>query len=132
MKHMVEKTTIYLLLWTHSPRWTTHTSLRRRPWWWRRPLAGILLSARVPGRAPGSSRSCFDDGGGLEYVSGKSNPSIRFFPSRGLYRQRGIVRRWTRGPHHGWVRPGAGPHPPCGVAGLLPPSISSSVFAKLR
>jgi hypothetical protein len=33
---------------------------------------------RVPGRAPGSSRSRFDDGGGLQYVSRKSDPSFRF------------------------------------------------------
>jgi hypothetical protein len=49
-------------------------------------------SGRVPGRAPGSSRSCFDDGGGLQYVSRKSDPSLRFFPSRGLYRQKGIIK----------------------------------------
>jgi hypothetical protein len=70
-------------------------------------------SGRVPGRAPGCSRSCFDDGGGLQYVSGKSDLSLRFFPSRGLYRRRGIVRRWARRPHHGWARPGAGLRPLC-------------------
>jgi hypothetical protein len=89
-------------------------------------------SGRVPGRAPGSSRSRFDDGGGLQYVSGKSDPSLRFFLSRGLYRRRGVVRRWARRPHHGWAWPGVGPRPPCGVASLWPPSVSSSVFAKLR
>jgi hypothetical protein len=45
----------------------------------------IPLSGRVPGRAPGSSRSRFDDGG-LQYVSRKSDPSFRFFPSREIYR----------------------------------------------
>jgi hypothetical protein len=69
------------------------------------------LSGRVPGRAPGSSRSRFDDGGGLQYVSQKSDPSLRFFPSRELYRRRGIVRRWTRWSHHKWAWPGAGPRP---------------------
>jgi hypothetical protein len=68
-------------------------------------------SGRVPGRAPGSSQSRFDDGGGLQYVSRKSNLSFRFFPSRGLYRRRGSVRRWTRWSHHRWARPGAEPHP---------------------
>jgi hypothetical protein len=43
-------------------------------------------SGRVPGRAPGFSRSRFDDGGDLQYVSRKSDPSLRFFPSRRLYR----------------------------------------------
>jgi hypothetical protein len=41
-------------------------------------------SSRLPGRAPGSSRSRDDDGSSLQYVSGKSDPSFRFFPSRGL------------------------------------------------
>jgi hypothetical protein len=68
-------------------------------------------SGRVPGRAPGSSRSRFDDGGGLQYVSRKSDPSLRFFPSRGLYRRRGSVRRWTRRSHHRWAQLGAGPRP---------------------
>jgi hypothetical protein len=69
-------------------------------------------SGRVPERAPGSSRSWFDDGGGLQYVSRKSDPSLRFFPLRGLYRRRGVVRRWARQPHHGWAWPGAGSRPP--------------------
>jgi hypothetical protein len=44
-------------------------------------------SGRVPGRAHGSSRSRDDDdGGGLQYVSRKSDSSFRFFPSRGIYR----------------------------------------------
>jgi hypothetical protein len=69
-------------------------------------------SGRVLGRAPGSSRSRFDDGGGLHYVSRKSDLSLRFFLSRGLYRRRGTIRRWTRRPHHRWARPGTGPRPP--------------------
>jgi hypothetical protein len=35
-------------------------------------------SGRVPGRARGSSRFRFDDGGGLQYVSRKSDPSLGF------------------------------------------------------
>jgi hypothetical protein len=68
-------------------------------------------SGRVPGRAPGSSRSHFDDGDGLQYVSRKSDPSLRFFPSRGLYRRKGSIRSGTRWSHHRWARPGAGPRP---------------------
>jgi hypothetical protein len=41
-------------------------------------------SGRVPGRAPGFSRSRDDDGGGLQYVSRKSDPSFKFF-HRGEY-----------------------------------------------
>jgi hypothetical protein len=33
----------------------------------------------VPGRAPGSSRSRDGDGGGLQYLSWKRDPSFRFF-----------------------------------------------------
>jgi hypothetical protein len=75
----------------------------------RRPPAGIPLSGRVPGRAPRSSRS--HDGGGLQYVSWKRDVSFRFFPSRGTYRRRGSVRRWTRRSHHRWARPRARPRP---------------------
>jgi hypothetical protein len=32
----------------------------------------------------------------LQYVFGKSDPSLRFFASWGLYRRRGVVRRLTR------------------------------------
>jgi hypothetical protein len=46
---------------------------------WRRPPAGIPLSGRVPGRAPGSSRSHDDDDDGLQYVLRKIDPSFRFF-----------------------------------------------------
>jgi hypothetical protein len=56
-------------------------------------------SGRVPGRAPRSSRSRDDDGDGLQYVSRKSDPSFRFFPSRGIYRRKGSARRWASWPH---------------------------------
>jgi hypothetical protein len=52
-------------------------------------------SGRVLERVPGSSRSRDNDGGGLQNVSRKSDPSFRFFPSRGIYRQKGGIRRWT-------------------------------------
>jgi hypothetical protein len=56
-------------------------------------------SGRVPRRAPGSSRSRDNDGGGLQYVSRKSDPSFRFFPSRETYRRKGSVGRWASWPH---------------------------------
>jgi hypothetical protein len=43
-------------------------------------------SGRVSGRAPGSSQSHIDDGGGLQYVSRKIDQVFRFFPLRGIYR----------------------------------------------
>jgi hypothetical protein len=92
-------------------------------------------SGRVPGRAPGTSRSCFDDGSGLQYVSRKSDPSFRFFPSRGIYRRKGSVRRWANWPHHVVVRPGARPrHPIVSLAPSRPPSHlrSSRSFGKNR
>jgi hypothetical protein len=68
----------------------------------------IPLSGRVPGRASGPSRSRVDDGGGLQYVSRKIDRVFRFFPSRGIYRQKGGVRRWTRWPHPWWRGQGLG------------------------
>jgi hypothetical protein len=65
-------------------------------------------SGRVPGRAPGSSRSRDDDGSGLQYVSWKSDPSPRFLPSRGTYRRKGSIKRWASWPHPFWRRPGVG------------------------
>jgi hypothetical protein len=70
----------------------------------------IPLFGRVPGRASGPSRSHVDDGGGLQYVLWKIDRVLRVFPSRGIYRQKGDIRRWTRGPHHALARPGGGPH----------------------
>jgi hypothetical protein len=89
-----------------------------RPWWRRRPPTGIPLSGRVPGRAPGSSRSRFDDNGGLQYVSRKTDPSFRFFPSRGLYRRKDSIRGWATWPHHGVARLVARPRP--SVVSLAP------------
>jgi hypothetical protein len=56
----------------------------------------IPLCGRVPGRASGPSRSRINDGGGLQYVSWKIDRDLRFFPSRGIHRRMGSVRRWTR------------------------------------
>jgi hypothetical protein len=56
-------------------------------------------SGRVPGRAPGSSRSLVDDSSGLQYVLRKIDLSLRFFLSRGIYRRKGSVRRWTSWSH---------------------------------
>jgi hypothetical protein len=79
-------------------------------------------SGRVPRRAPGSSRSRFD-GGGLKYVSRKSDLSSRFFPSRGIYKRKGSIRGWTRRSHHVVARPGAGSrHPMVSLAPGPPPS----------
>jgi hypothetical protein len=50
-------------------------------------------SGRVPRRVAGSSRSCNNDNDGLQYVLRKRDPSFRFFPSRGIYRRKGGVRR---------------------------------------
>jgi hypothetical protein len=54
------------------------------------------------------SRSRDDGGDGLQYVSRKSDTSFRFFPSRGIYRQKGGVRRWTSRSHPlvAWARVG--------------------------
>jgi hypothetical protein len=51
-----------------------------------KPSGRDSLFGRVPGRAPRSSQSRDDDGGGLQYVSKKSDLSFRFFPLRVIYR----------------------------------------------
>jgi hypothetical protein len=80
-------------------------------------------SGRVPGRAPGSSRSRIDDGGGLQYVSRKIDRVLRFFPSRGIFRRKGGVRKWTKRPHPLVARPGPRPrHPRVWLASGPPPS----------
>jgi hypothetical protein len=66
----------------------------------------IPLSGRVPRRASGPSRSWDDGGGGLQYVSWKSVRLFRVFPSKRIYRRKGNIRGWTRGPHHLVAWPG--------------------------
>jgi hypothetical protein len=96
----------------------------------------IPLSGRVLGRASGPSRSCVDDGDGLQYVSRKIDRVFRFFPPRGIYRRKGGVRRWTRRPHPLVARLGPGPRcPRVWPAPGLPPShlrTSSRVWKNRR
>jgi hypothetical protein len=42
----------------------------------------------------------------LQYVSWKSDRAFRVFAMKGIYRQKGDVRGWTRGPHHLVAWPG--------------------------
>jgi hypothetical protein len=79
----------------------------------------------VSGRASGPSRSWVDDGGGLQYVSWKSDRSLRVFPTKGIYGRKSDVRGWTRGPHHLVVRPGCAPRHPMV---RLPPGCSPSLL----
>jgi hypothetical protein len=69
----------------------------------------IPLSGRAPGRASGPSRSCVDDDVGLQYVFWKRVWALRVFPSRGINRRKGDVRRWTRWSHPLVSRPRGGP-----------------------
>jgi hypothetical protein len=52
---------------------------------------------------------------------------FRVFASERIYRQKGDVRGWTRGPHHLMARPG-GPAPSYGVASPWPSSVSALDF----
>jgi hypothetical protein len=72
----------------------------------------IPLSSRVPGRASGPSRSHVDDSGGLQYVFWKRVWAFRVFPSSGINRRKGDVRRWTRRSHPlvAWPRGGSCHH----------------------
>jgi hypothetical protein len=40
----------------------------------------------------------------------ENGSGLRVFSSRRIYRRKGNVRRWTRGPHHAPARPRGGPH----------------------
>jgi hypothetical protein len=91
----------------------------------------IPLSGRVPGRASGPSQSWVNDGGGSQCVSGKLIGSLGF-SRRGVFIGEGAASGVDQG---GLTTRGRGPGlaaPPYGVAGPWPPSVSSSVFAKLR
>jgi hypothetical protein len=68
----------------------------------------IPLSGRASGRASGPSQSRDDDGGGLQYVFWKSVHLLSVFPSKGIYRRKGDVRRWTRWSHHLVAQPRGG------------------------
>jgi hypothetical protein len=92
--------------------WTTHASLRRQAWRWRRPPVMITLSGRVPRRASGPSRSRVDDDGGLHYVSWIDVSGHRFFVTEGIYRRKGDIRGRLRGPQQGLARPGGRPRHP--------------------
>jgi hypothetical protein len=105
--------------------WNTHASLRRLAWWWRRPPVMIPLNSRVPGRAFWPSQSRVDDGGGLQYVSWKTVLSFWVVAMKGIYRRKGNVRGWTRGPHHLVAQPGGGPRHPMV---RLPPGCSPSLL----
>jgi hypothetical protein len=80
-------------------------------------MAVEKASSRVPGRAPGSSRSRFDDSGGLQYVSSKSDLSFRFFLSRvkGQRQKVGHLASPCGGAARGWAAP------PYGEPGPWPP-----------
>jgi hypothetical protein len=68
-------------------------------------------------------------------IRGKEIRCLGFFPSRGLYRRKGIIRGGTRWSHHMVARPGAGPHHPMvSLAPGPPPSHlwSSRSFGKNR
>jgi hypothetical protein len=43
---------------------------------------------------------------------GKVFVSLRVFPSKGIYRWKGDVKGWTRGPHHLVAQQGGGPRHP--------------------
>jgi hypothetical protein len=84
----------------------------------------ISLSSRVPGRVSVPSQSQDDDDGVLQYVLWESVHLFRVFPSKGIYRRKGNVRGWTRGPHHLVVWPGGGPcHPMVRLSSSPPPSL---------
>jgi hypothetical protein len=66
---------------------------------------------------------------GLQYVFWKVDRALRVFSSRRIYRKKGNVRRWTRGPHHAPTWPRGGPrHGGCGRPLAPPPSLLWTLF----
>jgi hypothetical protein len=92
----------------------------------------IPLSGKVPERAFGPSRSRHDDGGGLQYVSWKSVCLFRVLPSKRIYRWKGDVTGWIRGPHHVVVWPGVGPRHPMVRLPLAPLYLSFGIHLRVR
>src|ERR1041385_3815619 len=52
------------LSWTHGPRWTTHGSSGKHPWWWRSTRRSILPPAGCREEVFWRSRSWKRGGGG--------------------------------------------------------------------
>jgi hypothetical protein len=88
-------------------------------------------SGRVPGRAHGSSRSRDNDCSDLQYVSRKSDPSLGFSRRGELIGERATSEGGPVGLTPWWRGLGVG-RTTLGCGWLLPPSVSSSVFTKLR
>src|SRR3954467_251417 len=57
--------------WNHGPRWTTHGSSGKRPWWWRSSRRSILPPAGCREEVCWCSRSWKRDGGETEERSRK-------------------------------------------------------------
>jgi hypothetical protein len=74
-------------------------------------LEGIPLSGRVPGELLDPPDLATATAAACSMFRGKRDPSLRYFPLRGTYRQKGIVRGGVSWPHHRAARPGAGPRP---------------------
>jgi hypothetical protein len=126
MKHMVEKTTISLLLWTHSLDYSL-----------------IALEASMPMKKTSSGDSPLRQGAGKSFwtlpifgstaaadrdVFWKSDRVFRFFPSRGSLYAKGQHQEWAKAPSHiGGVARGQAMPPYC-VGSSWPHSISSSVL----
>jgi hypothetical protein len=64
--------------------------------------------------------------------SGNFADCFRVFRREASYRQRGILRRKSGGPHHRWARPGPGPRPLMVWAASGPPPalVQSSSFVR--
>src|SRR3954469_4244362 len=62
--------------WTHGPRWTTHGSSGKRPWWWRSSRRSILPPAGCRDRVSWQPQSWKRGGGGTEWRSRKRVMSL--------------------------------------------------------
>src|ERR1041385_3653351 len=73
---------------THGPRWTTHGSSGKRPWWWRSSRRWFLPPVGCREDVFWCSQS-WKRGGGTEERSQKKGSRLGVFASRGINRRRG-------------------------------------------
>src|SRR3954466_10946160 len=91
--------------WTHVPRWTTHGSSGKHPWWWRSSRRWFLPPAGCREEVSWCSRSCKRGGGGTEERSQKR------VPVSGVLVTENIWAKGARGATRGPGGPLARPHP---------------------
>src|SRR3954466_14780367 len=111
--------------WTHVPRWTTHGSSGKHPWWWRSSRRWFLPPAGCREEVSWCSRSWKRGGGGTEERSRKRVP-LSGFLRHGEYMGEGVQpggQLVQAAPWRGPTLGRAGRAPGALVGPLCPPSV---------